>query len=103
MEKNLLQMVKIVEAGSGGGHGGRIHRRQRRQRKHANTARMYIQLKPLAERKVSVYDVIERLRPKLAQVRGATYFMQANQDVRVGGRKQRRSISSPCAAITFRI
>jgi multidrug efflux pump len=47
---------------------------------------MQIQLKPLAERKVSVYDVIERLRPKLNVIRGSTNYMQANQDVRVGGR-----------------
>jgi multidrug efflux pump len=47
---------------------------------------MQIQLKPLAERKVSVYDVIERLRPKLRVIRGSNLYMQANQDVRVGGR-----------------
>jgi multidrug efflux pump subunit AcrB len=33
-----------------------------------------------------VYDVIERLRPKLGVIRGSTNYMQANQDVRVGGR-----------------
>jgi multidrug efflux pump len=33
-----------------------------------------------------VYDVIDRLRPKLRVIRGSTLFMQANQDVRVGGR-----------------
>ena len=47
---------------------------------------MNIQLKPLAERKVSVYDVIERLRPKLSVIRGSTLYLQAAQDVRVGGR-----------------
>jgi multidrug efflux pump len=45
-----------------------------------------VQLKPLAVRKVSVYDVIDRLRPQLARVRGATLYLQASQDVRVGGR-----------------
>ena len=33
-----------------------------------------------------MYDVIERLRPKLGVIRGATLYMQAAQDVRVGGR-----------------
>jgi multidrug efflux pump len=86
MEGNLRRMVKIVQqdpavdtvagyAGGSGGYGNTL-----------NTARMQIQLKPLAERKVSVYDVIERLRPKLREIRGSTNYMQANQDVRVGGR-----------------
>jgi multidrug efflux pump subunit AcrB len=51
-----------------------------------NTARLFIQLKPLAERKVSAQEVIQRLRPKVAQVIGANFFMQAGQDVNVGGR-----------------
>ena len=51
-----------------------------------NTARLFIQLKPLSERKVSAQDVIQRLRPKVAQVIGANFFMQAGQDVNVGGR-----------------
>jgi multidrug efflux pump len=86
MEKNLARMVKIVEqdpavqtvtgfTGGNGGNGNTI-----------NQARVNIQLKPLAERKVSVYDVIERLRPKLRVIRGSTLYLQAAQDVRVGGR-----------------
>jgi multidrug efflux pump len=86
MEGILLQMVKIVQAdpaidtmtastGGSGGGGGTI-----------NQGRVNIQLKPLAERKVSVYEVIDRLRPQLARVRGATLILQAAQDVRVGGR-----------------
>ncbi len=51
-----------------------------------NTARAFISLKPLDQRKVSVDVVINRLRGKLARVPGATLFMQAAQDVRVGGR-----------------
>ena len=51
-----------------------------------NTGRMNIELKPLAERKVSADDAINRLRRKLATVPGATLFLQANQDIRVGGR-----------------
>ncbi len=52
----------------------------------ANRASMFIQLKPLDERKVSADQVIARLRPKIARIPAATLFMQASQDVRVGGR-----------------
>jgi hydrophobe/amphiphile efflux-1 (HAE1) family protein len=51
-----------------------------------NTARLFIQLKPLSERGASAQQVIQRLRPKVAQVIGAKFFMQAGQDVSVGGR-----------------
>ena len=51
-----------------------------------NTARMFIQLKPLSERDASAQQVIQRLRPKVAQVMGAKFYMQAGQDVTVGGR-----------------
>ncbi len=51
-----------------------------------NTARMFISLKPLHERKLSADQVIGRLRPKTAHVPGATLFLQSVQDLRVGGR-----------------
>jgi hydrophobe/amphiphile efflux-1 (HAE1) family protein len=51
-----------------------------------NTGQFEIELKPLKDRKESVYDVIARLRPKFAQVPGATLFMRAYQDITVGGR-----------------
>ena len=51
-----------------------------------NTANMFIALKPLAEREVSVDKMIARLRPKLAREPGANLFLQAQQDIRVGGR-----------------
>jgi multidrug efflux pump len=51
-----------------------------------NTARSFLELKPLSERKVSAETVIERLRPKLAHIPGATLYLQASQDIRVGGR-----------------
>ncbi|HMA71396.1 MAG TPA: multidrug efflux RND transporter permease subunit [Xanthobacteraceae bacterium] len=54
-----------------------------------NSARMFVQLKPLSERGVSAQQVIQRLRPKIAQVQGAKFFMQAGQDVSVGGRLTR--------------
>src|SRR5262249_43485647 len=52
-----------------------------------NQARMFISLKPLEERKATADQVIARLRPRLARVPGATLFLQANQDIRVGGRQ----------------
>jgi multidrug efflux pump len=52
-----------------------------------NTGRVFISLKPLAERKSSADQIITRLRPKLSVVPGATLFLQAVQDVRIGGRQ----------------
>jgi multidrug efflux pump len=47
---------------------------------------VFMALKPLSERKISADQVIRRLRGQLAQVAGATLFLQAVQDIRVGGR-----------------
>ncbi len=52
----------------------------------SNSARMFIALKPLAERKLTADQVIARLRPKFAHDPRASVFMQAAQDIRVGGR-----------------
>jgi hydrophobe/amphiphile efflux-1 (HAE1) family protein len=54
-----------------------------------NTARVFIQLKPFSERDVTADQVIKRLRPKVAQVQGAQFFMQAGQDITIGGRLSR--------------
>jgi len=54
-----------------------------------NNGRMFITLKPLAARKVSADQVIARLRRKLADVSGVNLFLQASQDIRVGGRMSR--------------
>jgi multidrug efflux pump len=51
----------------------------------ANTAYISIMLKPLSER-TGVVEVMNRLRPRLARVPGATLFMQPQQDVAIGGR-----------------
>jgi len=48
---------------------------------------IYVGLKPLDERKVSASDIINRLRPKLTSVPGAGVFLQAGQDLRIGGRQ----------------
>ncbi len=50
---------------------------------------MFIALKPLEERKESADQVIARLRGKLAKEPGAQLFLQAVQDIRVGGRSSR--------------
>jgi multidrug efflux pump len=65
--------VDTVTSFTGGGNG-------------TSTARMFGQLKPLGERKISVDVVIARLREKTAHIPGASLFMQAIQDVSVGGR-----------------
>jgi len=51
-----------------------------------NTGFIYIALKPLAERKVSAPEVIGRIRPKLNRLPVASTFLQAAQDLRIGGR-----------------
>ena len=51
-----------------------------------NNARFFIALKPFEERHSSAQQIIARLRPKLARVEGAQLFLQAGQDIRVGGR-----------------
>jgi hydrophobe/amphiphile efflux-1 (HAE1) family protein len=51
-----------------------------------DAARMFMQLKPHDQREVTADQVIQRLRPKVAAVKGAKFFMQAGQDISVGGR-----------------
>ena len=51
-----------------------------------NTARMMIQLKAFGDRDASAQQIIQRLRPKVAEVPGVKFFMQAGQDINVGGR-----------------
>jgi hydrophobe/amphiphile efflux-1 (HAE1) family protein len=83
MSKKQFQYARIVVADPAvesvitfaGGNGGTT-----------NTGRMFITLKPLSERKVNAEKVINRLRKKLNVVPGATLYLQANQDIRVGGR-----------------
>jgi HAE1 family hydrophobic/amphiphilic exporter-1 len=51
-----------------------------------NQGRGFVVLKPLEERKISASEVIDRLRPKLAQVQGATLYLQPAQDITIGAR-----------------
>ena len=78
----LLRLIEIVKAdpdvanvvGFTGGGGT------------TNTARLFIALKPPDARTARADQIIARLRPLLNQVPGATLYLQASQDVRVGGR-----------------
>ncbi|MDE2064390.1 MAG: efflux RND transporter permease subunit, partial [Bradyrhizobium sp.] len=54
-----------------------------------NSGRLYITLKPHDQRDADAQHIIARLRPKLAKVEGAKLYMQASQDVRLGGRATR--------------
>ena len=54
-----------------------------------NTGTVFIQLKPKPIRTKSADEVLARLRGKLAHVEGIALFLQAVQDVRVGGRSSR--------------
>jgi len=83
MRQKLTEVVDIIKSDpavdtvtgfSGGGSG------------NTNSGRMFIGLKPLHERQLSVDQVIARLRPKLAKVPGAPTVLQAIQDLRIGGR-----------------
>jgi multidrug efflux pump len=81
MREKLHAFLRIVEADpavedvSGFTGGGTL-----------NTAQMWMQLKPLSVRKISADGVINRLRGKLARIPGATLYLVAGQDLRVGGR-----------------
>jgi hydrophobic/amphiphilic exporter-1 (mainly G- bacteria), HAE1 family len=54
-----------------------------------NNGNMFITLKPRNERTANAQQIIARLRPKLEKVEGARLYMQAAQDVRLGGRPTR--------------
>ncbi len=70
-DPDVLHMVSFI----GGGPGSSV-----------NTGTMFVELKPLRARKASADEIINRLRPKLAKLEGIRLFLQASQDVRIGGR-----------------
>jgi multidrug efflux pump subunit AcrB len=51
-----------------------------------NQARIFVALKPLAERKVDTAQVINRLRRKARELPGVALFMTPDQELRIGGR-----------------
>jgi len=65
--------IDTLTAFTGGGSGN-------------NSGRFFAQLKPLSKRKISADLVIERLRPRLDAIPGASLFLQAVQDINVGAR-----------------
>ena len=65
--------VETVSSFTGGGNGG-------------GTARVFAQLRPLSERKISSDEVIARIRGNTANIPGASLFLQSVQDLSVGGR-----------------
>src|ERR1700709_533728 len=54
-----------------------------------NNGNLFITLKPRDERQASAQQIIARPRPKREKVEGARLYMQAAQDVRLGGRPTR--------------
>ncbi len=86
MRDRIMQVINIVREDpaveslnasvGGGGFGGAS----------INQGQINVTLYPLAQRKVTTDQVIARLRPKLARVPGASLYLQAIQDLRVGGR-----------------
>jgi multidrug efflux pump len=52
----------------------------------SNSGFIYTALKPLNERKIAAADIINRLRPKMNRLPVASAFLQAAQDLRIGGR-----------------
>jgi hydrophobe/amphiphile efflux-1 (HAE1) family protein len=55
----------------------------------ANTGNFTIVLKPRDQRELNASQIIDRLRPQLAKITGANLFLQAAQDITVGGRSAR--------------
>jgi hydrophobe/amphiphile efflux-1 (HAE1) family protein len=57
----------------------------------ANTGRYFLSLAPRDDRKLNSSQIIDRLRPQLAKVEGASLFLQPSQDINVGARVARGS------------
>ena len=85
MNKRMLALADVVRkdpdvTGFGMSGGGNTF----------NTGNFFISLKPKDEgRTASADEVITRLRPQLAKVQGVNLFLQAGQDINVGGRLSR--------------
>jgi multidrug efflux pump len=73
----IANVVGFTGGGGGGPRGGGS----------TNSGQVFVQLKPLSERKLTTDQILARLRPKFANVAGARLFLQGRQDVRAGGRQ----------------
>ena len=82
MRDRLIQVLKVIDADPAvdnalaftGGNGA------------TNSANSFIALKPLNVRKVSAQGIIARIRKRAAKIPGVSLYMQAVQDLRIGGR-----------------
>ena len=70
-----------------------------------NLGQIVVHLKPRAERKLLVGEIIERLRPQMAKVTGMDVFMQNPPTVRIGGQVSKSlyqySMQSPDKAVLY--
>jgi multidrug efflux pump len=80
MDNSILQIEKVIKADPAV-ENVIVHTGT------GNTGSINIALKPLNVRKISAADVINRLRPKLNRLPVASAFLQAAQDLRIGGRQ----------------
>ncbi|GAC1346013.1 MAG: multidrug efflux RND transporter permease subunit [Acetobacteraceae bacterium] len=71
--------IAAISSSIGAGLGGQT----------GNNGRLWITLKPFAERDVSIQQVIARLRPEIAKIEGMNVYFQPAQDINVGGRLAR--------------
>jgi hydrophobe/amphiphile efflux-1 (HAE1) family protein len=76
--KAVLEDPAVASVGTGIGAGGGNYT--------TNTGRMFISLKPKNQRDASADQVILRLQQRLAKIQGITLYMQAAQDITIGGR-----------------
>ena len=74
----VLQDPAVASVGTGIGAGGGNYT--------TNTGRMFISLKPKSQRDASADQVILRLQQRLAHTQGIALYMQAAQDITIGGR-----------------
>ncbi len=74
----VLQDPAVASVGTGIGAGGGNYT--------TNTGRMFISLKPKSQRDASADQIILRLQQRLAKIQGITLYMQAAQDITIGGR-----------------
>jgi HAE1 family hydrophobic/amphiphilic exporter-1 len=74
----VLEDPAVASVGTGIGAGGGNYT--------TNTGRMYISLKPKSQRDASADQVILRLQQRLAKIQGIALYMQAAQDITIGGR-----------------
>jgi multidrug efflux pump len=96
MQQKLAQFVSIIKKDpavdvvvgfTGGGQ--------------TNSGFVFVSLKPLDQRKISADGVIARLRREMAGVPGATLFLQAVQDIRIGGRASNAQYQYTLQGSTF--